>query len=155
MTLKITSNKIIVENQNGIEKFNSNNHLLYKQAYATGSVSLSGGTPSVNNNLGFTVSNTNIYSIYITMTNCSGSIGSSLIGVKIPLSGAMPIHWEGYVSGYNPAAKQENLEVMVDGNQLKAQTILYTPDNLAHPLSGVQSISFNYVVNVYAHQDIQ
>lgn len=155
MTLKITSNKIIIENNVGQTKFDSSNHLLYKKAYATGSISLNSGTTSVNRSLGFTVDGSTIYSIHITMTACSGSIGSSLINVKVPLSGAMPIHWEGYVSGNVPAASQENLEVCVDAGFLKAQTIFYAGNNTSLPSFGSQSLSFTYEVNAYIHQDIQ
>jgi hypothetical protein len=155
MTLKITSNKIYIQNTSGLTKFDSNNHLLYRYGYKSGSFDLTGSSNYQTQSLGFTINEKAIPVIYITVTYAAGSILSTMINIRLPLSGAFPSHWEGFVENSSAISLQENLELVADGDYIKARINRYDPrtfDNICGP--GSKAVSFNYEVFAYKHQDI-
>jgi hypothetical protein len=98
MSLEVNANKIIIHNSAGVEKFNSSQRLLYQIGYASGvNVSLNSSTFSRAIAHGLTYDPTkDIATAFITITSCSngssgGTIGTYLIGQRIPVQGMVPI----------------------------------------------------------------
>jgi hypothetical protein len=92
MSLKITSDKIVIQNANNVEKFNSSQRLLYQIGYSTGSTSVSSTTNSraILHGLSFD-ENKDIVTSFITITAGSGAIADNLVGLRQPAQGFVPI----------------------------------------------------------------
>lgn len=93
MTLEVTPSLIKINNASGVEKFNSSQRLLYQTGYATGSgISLNSNIQRTRVQHGLTIDETrDIVAAYVTLTSAGGAIGSSLVGLRQPAQGMIPI----------------------------------------------------------------
>lgn len=92
MSLKITSDKIVIQNSNNVEKFNSSQSLLYQVGYATGNTTLT-STNSwryISHNLDIDTTK-DIVTIYITLTSATGSVAANFVNLRIPAQSPIPI----------------------------------------------------------------
>jgi hypothetical protein len=92
MSLKITSDKIIIQNSNNVEKFNSSQRLLYQVGYATGNSTLTSSNSwrYIPHNLNIDTDN-DIVTMYITLTSGTGSVASNFINLRVPAQSPIPI----------------------------------------------------------------
>lgn len=91
MSLQITTDKIVIQNANNVEKFNSSQRLVYQSGYASGSSSLSSSQNFQAISHGLTISDTDIVTVYVELTSATGSVGAGLIGLKVPAQSPIPI----------------------------------------------------------------
>lgn len=94
MTIKTTASEISVQNASGINKFSSNDKLMYRKNYFSGSLSLGPSTPRVLVPLYGAVSDSNtFFLVQAKITSCNGNIGTGFIGSTFDLSGAVLLHF--------------------------------------------------------------
>jgi hypothetical protein len=120
MSLEVSGNKIIIHNSSGIEKFNSSQRLLYQTGYAAGTnLGVGASTKFTAMPHGLTIDNSkDIVTAYITLTTASGSIADSLLNVRQPAQGMIPIDFYARNVSNTPA---------VDSSWI---TVYVTPDHI-------------------------
>lgn len=92
MGIIVSNNLIQVTNTTGNVIFDSNDKLLYRKGdKVTGSITdLTEGTNQILTNV-LPPTASEILSLHITITNCSGNTAAALIGLKQPVTGPIPI----------------------------------------------------------------
>lgn len=102
MTLKVDGSLITIQNASGVNKFSSNDKLLYRKQTYSGSMSLNSNSMIVNVALpGATITNKTAYRIVGTITGTNGSNASFLNNSFIDLSTPVFVSYGIITSGGN------------------------------------------------------
>lgn len=120
MSLEVSGNKIIIHNAAGVEKFNSSQRLLYQTGYASGTnLGVDASTKFNATRHYLTIDPAkDIITAYVTITTATGSIANSLLNVRQPAQGMIPIDFY--------ARNESNLPA-VDSSWI---TIYVSPDHI-------------------------
>lgn len=146
MSLKITSDKIIIENANGTTKFTSDNKLIYTKYLAFGSVTVSNLTikrPFVQ------LANTDFAVINARILGSTGNVNgnTAVVGRTFPANGSLLVHVYGRAEGTSGACDIEYLGINVCGNQLVFNSLLFDLNGFMY--KGQKSTSLTYSAIVY------
>jgi hypothetical protein len=98
MSLELTGEKLIIHNNSGVEKFNSDQDLIHQIGYATWSGQWSYLNYTLNWDHGLNINTAgDIVVPYITITSGTdniGSIASQFIGIRQPAQGLVPMNFD-------------------------------------------------------------
>jgi hypothetical protein len=90
MTLKASASNISIQNSSGTDMFNSNDKLLYRKNYYSGSVSLGPSVTTVLVPLSGAVSDANtLFVVQSKITFCNGNFGAGFVNSIIDLSSSV------------------------------------------------------------------
>jgi hypothetical protein len=100
MSLRVTSDRIIIENALGVAKFDSTQRLVFQRGYTTGSTTVSGSVfrAQVPHNLVFDPT-TDFYSLFFRITACAGNGVTNLLNLRIPGNNQILVHQTGRNNG--------------------------------------------------------
>jgi hypothetical protein len=147
MSLEISSNKIIIHNAAGVEKFNSSQRLLYQTGYASGTnVSLNSTTLRQAISHGLTYDPSKDIAIpFITLTSGGGTIGTSILNVRMPAQGTVPIDFYARNVNNRPAIDGSWITTFVNDKYIFLRGC-HTPYNHP-PLYQANGINYSIVLN--------
>jgi len=171
MSLKITTSNISIQNNAGVDKFDSDDKLAYLANSASGSTSIDLNNWQRKINLGFTRRKTDIVNVFIKITSSSGgSLSPNYHGITMPVTGALPVDIRKSVVNYqytDTIATQENLETFVTDTQIWFQGTSVSPlsqwritaawpyiQNFISMKIYRTSLNIDWWVYNYRHQDI-
>ena len=163
MSLRVTSNNILIENAAGTTKFDSGDRLVVRSGVKTGSTTI--GTSSLSKvlNHGLTYDDDDyFYTLFIKITACAGNGVEDLINVRIPANNQLLVHFDAPLHTYafqaygtQAIAYSTTLSTAVSSTQL-IFTYGTHQNGAAYPNDGDYrnpqvSISFNYELYVYRY----
>lgn len=126
MSLRVTSDRIIIENAVGAPKFDSTQRLVFQRGYTTGSSTVSGSVfqSQVPHNLVFDPA-TDFYSLFFRITACAGNGVSNLLNLRIP----------------------GNNQILINQTGRNVGSIIYTEPTLFNALVTQNNIMFSHFTN--------
>ena len=154
MSIKVDASKIIINNANGTEKFNSDNKLVYRKFTQTGSLSFGSGTiaqTDVALSGSFNPAK-DVALVYTTVTAANGNVSSQVVGSTIQLSFSLLTHFE-HATTYVGVTAWDMLTAAVIGDLsgalLRFDHVGYAGGAIGPP---VRSISLNWKLVVLSYR---
>ena len=149
MTIVVSGSLIKINNSAGVEKFNSNNKLLYQRVYQTQAISLS---PGGNTLIGFTQLQPQdilVLTIKILSTSGQSDLNSALINREIPVSGPILIDFFGRNVSNQTEVDSEVLGIDSIHNNLRFYT--YRRTNRGDIVPGQTSLYLQYTARIWSY----
>ncbi len=114
MTIKTSPlSGISIQNTSGVDMFNSNDKLLYRKNYYSGSISLGPSVMTVAIPMQSAVSDANtLFIIQSKITYCNGNFGSAFVGSVVDLSSSILTNF-GYATTYVEITQSDYLSAAV------------------------------------------
>ena len=148
MSLKVTSDKIIIQKADGATKFTSDNKLIYAKASISGSVTVSNATVKVPfTRLGIK----DFVVITITIDSSTGNVNGNtgIAGKKLPANGSILIHVYGRADGNAGICDIEYLGINVCGDSLVFNTLAFNYQGIMTKGQKSTTLSYNAIIYSY------
>jgi hypothetical protein len=112
MSLKITSNQILIQNSAGVTKFSSSDKLLYLKGYQSGSVTMNAN--DVNTWFATPIgSPSDIILMKIEFTSSNGNLVSSFLGYEMMVAGSIALNTDPGSHAASRDAEQTILNIAI------------------------------------------
>lgn len=149
MTVQVQGNLITIKNSAGIDKFNSNNKLVYQRLKQSSSVSLSTASPTIF--VPFTQIGSNeflVITIKITSSSGQADLINGILNVEIPANGGVVVDFFGRNVNNQAAVDSEILGVDAIGSSLVFRT--YKLTNYGDLTTGTATTNLQYTARVWS-----